>query len=165
MPNPKFESVDSLWEVAKSGSRKLTAAERRRVLIYLEEIGEAKHTVVELSKWFQVSESVIREDRKRFVSDLAKELSPEFAMQFIARHLADIEQLINIARAGLKAQDPGNLGESRYIDTLGKLLKERRETLEKIGVIRQELGAMNTAEEEWIATVSEDGACDVKRAE
>lgn len=133
--------------------------------IYLEEIGETKHSVADLSKFFQVSEFVIRDDRKKHISGLAKQLSPDYAMKFIAQHIADVNQLIGIAKAGLKSQDPGNLGESRYIDTIGKLLKERRETLEKIGVIREELGGMNAAEEEWVATVSADGAVDVKRAE
>lgn len=149
--------VDVLWEEAQAGQRKLTPTERRRVLVYLDEIGETKLSNVELAKIFKVTERVIREDRDRLLRDLGATLTPEAQVYFVARQLRDLDQLIVTGKRGLQENERGTLAERFYLETLLKLYKERRETLEGVGVIRKELGTLNIAEEHWVATVDETG--------
>lgn len=151
--------ADELWQIAQAGTRKLKAFERRRVIVYLDETGDNKQSTQELAKIFKVSETCIREDRKKLMVTLTGQLTPEHALDFIGQHIADINMLIAIGKRGLKTQNAGDLGETRYIDSIGKLIKERRETLENIGVIRKELGNMNVTEEHWVATVTDTGEC------
>lgn len=158
--------VDVLWEEAKSHARKLTAKERRRVIVYLKEIGETKLSNVELAKVFQVDEKVIAADKRRILSDLATSLTPEAQMLIVARHMDDLEELIATGRRGLHANDSGTLNERFYLETLMKLYKERRETYENVGIIRKELGTLNVAEEHWVAEADiSTGALSVRQAD
>lgn len=157
--NNKSQAVDELWEQARAGTKKLTATDRRRCLVYIDDIGDTKYSYPELARIFGVSETVVRADRKRLMSTLTGLLTPEHAIHFVSTHIAQIDQLIAIARRGLNSQNPGDLGESRYMDTLTKLLKEKRDTLMDCGVIRKELGNMSVTEERWEATVTDTGEC------
>lgn len=148
--------VDVLWEEAKAGTRKLTVQERRRVHVYLEEIGDTHMSVVELAKIFQVSENTIREDRKAILRSIGKDLTPEAQVMIVAQHMHEIDRLIVTAKNGMRQHTSGALGERWYIETIAKLLKEKRETYENVGVIRKELGTLNVAEEQWVATVDPD---------
>jgi hypothetical protein len=149
--------VDDLYEEAKAGSRKLTAFERRRVLAYLTELGEAtKMSNVVLAKLFKVTETVIRQDKHRFLIEAGKELTPEAQVRIVASHLNDLEQLIITAKKGQQANESGTINERFYVETLMKLYKERRETYENVGVIRKELGTINVDQEHWVATADTD---------
>lgn len=145
--------VDILWEEAKAGTRKITAMDRRRILVYLDEIGDTDYTNVELAKIFKVNESVIRGDHKSILQSIGEGLTPEAQVLIVAKHMSELDRLIVIAKNGLKQHDSGMMGERWYIETIAKLLKEKRETYENVGVIRKELGTINVAEETWIATV------------
>jgi hypothetical protein len=152
----KATHVDSLWEEAKAGSRKLTAPERRRVLVYLSEIGETKESNVELAKLFKVTETVIRQDKQRLLREMGKELTPQAQVMIVAAHLHDLNQLIITAKRGQLQNESGTLNERFYVETLMKLYKERRETYENVGVIRKELGTINVDQEHWVATADTD---------
>lgn len=153
-----------MYEEAKAGARRLTPSERRRVLIYLEEIGDTKRNNYDLAKLFQCHEKGIRQDKQRLLNEYARKLNPQYAMQFVGRHMKDLEDLVVVGKLGLQSQERGVLGERFYIETLLKLYKERREALENMGVIRKELGQMSVTEEHWIATVAEDGEASVHEA-
>lgn len=159
-------AVDELWEIAKAGTRKLTATERRRVLVYLDEIGEKRVNNYQLAKWFQVSETVIRQDKKRMVERYVSTLAPDQAMQFVAAHYKDLEDLIGVTKNGLDQTESGTMGERFYVETLSKLYKERLSLLQEIGVVRKELGNLNVSEEKWVATVDTNtGECGVYKDE
>lgn len=149
--------VDAIWEEAKAG-RRLSAGDRRRVMVYLEELGgpDGNQSAVQLAKIFQVSEHIIRLDRKTILRALGQELTPEAQVMIVARHMSEIDSLIVTARNGMRQHTSGALGERWYVDVLLKLYKEKRETYENIGVIRKELGTLNVAEECWVATVDPD---------
>lgn len=157
--------VDYLWEEAKAGNRKLTPTERRRVLVYLDEIGETRHSNVALAKLFHVTERILRLDKTRLLREFGATLTPAAQVEVLARHLRDMEHLIAVGQRGLQANDAGSLGERFYLETLMKLMKERRETYENTGILRKELGTLNVAEEHWVATVDVlDGALGVHSA-
>jgi hypothetical protein len=158
------DTAESLYEVARSGTRKLSAIERRRVLIYLDDIGEKGNNNYDLAKIFQVTEAVIRADKKRLINHYVMALTPDGAMQLVARHFADVEQLIAVAKRGLDANDIGSQNERFYVDTLSKLYKERFAGWQEVGVVRKELGHMNVTEETWVATVDPTtGECGVHK--
>lgn len=165
MSKTKSIPIDLLWGLAKSGQRKLTASERRRVLIYLEDVGESQqYTNHDLAKIFQVSDTVIHLDKKRILTTYADSLTPDQAMQFVARQLKDIETLITTAKKGLQKNETGTLGERFYIDTLKGLYKERFSIYQEVGIVKKELGSLNISEEKWVATVDVDtGECGVHR--
>lgn len=170
MAKSRSPLVDQLWEEAKSGSRKLTATERRRVLVYLDEVGEQNasnkpYSNVELAKLFKVGEKVIRDDKTRLLREIGKALTPEAQIMVVAAHMRDIDNLISRGQRGLAANESGTLGERFYLETLLKLLKEKRETYENVGVIRKELGTINVAEEHWVAEARVDtGTLTVRQA-
>jgi hypothetical protein len=114
--------VDDLYEEAKAGSRKLTAFERRRVLAYLTELGEAtKMSNVVLAKLFKVTETVIRQDKHRFLIEAGKELTPEAQVRIVASHLNDLEQLIITAKKGQQANESGTATTSRTSSSTASL--------------------------------------------
>jgi hypothetical protein len=158
-------TVEELFETAKSGQRKMTASERRRVLLYLDEIGEKGLTVFELARIFRVSEQQIRDDKRRIIQHYVGGLTPEFAMLFVAKHFKDTEDLISTARRGLDQNDPGSTLERFYIETLSKLYRDRWGALQEVGIVRKELANMNADEEKWVATVAPDGECGVHKDE
>lgn len=153
MATKKQPHVDVLWEEAKAGSRKLNSVDRRRVLVYIDEIGDDDFTNVELAKIFQVSEPIIRQDKRKILQSIGAALTPEAQVMIVAQHMHEIDRLIVIAKNGMRQHNSGVMGERWYIETIAKLLKEKRETYENIGVIRKELGTLNVAEETWVATV------------
>jgi hypothetical protein len=162
----KESHVDVIWEEVKAGTRKVTARERRRCLVYVDELGEI-HSNVELSKMFGVSESVIRDDKKRLLREFGATLTPEAQIELLARHLRSIDTLIGNAEAGRKACNAagaGSINERFYIETLLKLQQERRTTLENTGILRKELGTLNVQEEHWVATTDEAGIQNVHEA-
>lgn len=158
-------TVEELFEIAKAGKRKLTATERRRVLLYLDEIGEKKFTTFELARTFQVSEQQIRDDKRRIIQHYVGGLTPEFAMLFVAKHFKDTEDLISVAKRGLDENEAGTQLERFYIETLGKLYRDRWGALQEVGIVRKELANMNADEEKWVATVAPDGECGVHKDE
>jgi hypothetical protein len=161
MANP---TAEQLYETAKSGIRKLTATERRRVLIYLDEIGEKGLSNYDLARIFQVTEAIIRADKKRLLNHYVMALTPEAAMSLVARHFKDLDNLIVLARRGLDENDRGSTNERFYVETLAKLYKDRFAAWQEIGVVRKELGHMNVTEEKWVATVDPvTGDCGVHK--
>jgi hypothetical protein len=156
-------TVEDLFETAKSGQRKLTASERRRVLVYLDEIGEKGLNTFELAKIFQVSEKQVREDKRRVLSHYVGGLTPEFAMLFVAKHFKDTEDLISVTKRGLDENTAGGANERYYIDLLGKLYQSRWNALQDVGIVRKELANMNADEEKWVATVAPNGECGVHK--
>jgi hypothetical protein len=157
------ERVDQLWEVAKAQTRRITPSERRRVLIYLDEIGEKNLSNVELAKIFQVTENAIRTDKKRLLNHYVMALTPDAAMSLVARHFKDSDDLISITKRGLDSNEAGTTGERFYIETLMKLYRDRWVAWQEIGLVRKELGNMNATEEKWVATVSPNGECNVHK--
>lgn len=156
-----FEHADTLKQIADDpAGRKLSAGERRRVLVYLIELGETK-TVAELSRMFRVNEKTVRGDQRRLLKRAGEALTPDQGAFIVAQHLEDINQLIVRTRTGLGKNDPGTLGERNYIETLAKLFEQRLKVYQESGVVRKELGNLNVAQEVWTATVADDGICSV----
>lgn len=164
MSSTTLKHVDELWEDAKNGTRKLTSTERRRVLVYLQELG-VHITNVELSRTFRISERQLREDRKRVLRSLGEDLTPDAQITIVAGLVQEYDQAIGRIKRALATLNPGDRLEREYVETLMKVLHEKRSTYENIGVIRKELGTINVAEEHWIATANiETGELNVQPA-
>lgn len=156
------ETVETLLDIAKRKARKLRPGERRRCIVYLEELGES-HSTRELAEIFGVGESVIAQDRKRILKLYATELTPAHALQFVADSLRGHDDLIRRARAGLRSTVEGTLMHQKYVEQLSQLELRRIKILQEIGVVAKELGHLNVSEEVWYAKVSEDGIVSVSQ--
>jgi hypothetical protein len=157
------ERVEQLWEVAQAGTRKLSASERRRVLIYLDEVGEKKQTNYDLARIFKVSEAQIRADKQRLLGHYVRVLTPEAAISLVAGHFRELDNMIALCKRGMDACDSGTTMERFYLETMAKLLRERFTSWQEVGVVRKELGNLNVTEERWVATVSPAGECGVHK--
>jgi len=155
--------AEQLYESVQNQPRKLTARERRRVLVYLDEIGDlSQKSNYELARLFQVTEKVIRDDRKKLLATIAADLTADNAISLVAKHAADLHSLIRLAYKGLNAVDPGSIYHRNYLETLAKLEGQYFSTLQEIGIVRKELGHMAVTHEEWEATISEDAIAGVQ---
>jgi hypothetical protein len=158
-------TAEDLWEVAKSGERKLKAPERRRVLKYLDEIGEKKISVPDLARIFRVSEQQVRSDKRRVIETYVGGLTPKYAMLFVAKHFKDLDDLMSITKRGLDETESGGTNEAKFTEVMLKLLQHKWNALQEVGLVRKELADMNADEEKWVATVSEAGECGVHKDE
>lgn len=160
------DSAEQLLAIAKAKTRKLTSAERRVVLAYLEEVGDDVHgysTNYKLADLFEVDEKVIRSDKKRLLQEYAQHITPEHAMGFVAAYLRAHDELLRRTRQGLSKAVPGSLGHQNYLRLLSDLETKRMKMLQDIGAVPKELGHMQISEERWVATVSDDGVTSVNR--
>jgi hypothetical protein len=158
-------TAEHLWEIARSGQRKLKAPERRRVLRYLDEIGEKKISTIDLARAFQVSEQQVRSDKRQVIETYVGGLTPKYAMLFVAKHFKDVDDLIAVARRGLDETESGSSSEAKYLEVMLKLAEHKWDSLQEVGLVRKELADMNADEEKWVATVSEEGECGVHKEE
>lgn len=156
------DSPTGLWEAAKAGTKKLTAAERRLVLAYLEEEGQVLSNY-QLADVFQVDEKVIRKDRKELLREYTATITPEYALGFVASYLKSHDDLIRKTKIGLEKCQPGTLGHQNYVRLLSDLETKRMKLLQEIGAVPKELGHLNVSEERWVAVVSEEGVTSVQR--
>lgn len=158
----QIQHVDQLWQSLEQNPRRLTTAERRRVLVYLAELGElGQRSNYELARLMGISEKQIRNDRQRMLQSLGEKLTADNAMQLISAHQDELENLIRSAYAGLRNTDAGGLTHRNYVDSIGKLLAQKFANLQEIGIVRKELGHMAVTHEDWLATISPDAIASV----
>jgi DNA-binding CsgD family transcriptional regulator len=156
--------ASELIAVAQSKSRQLTAKERRHCLQYLQST-DAGRTNQELGDLFNVTErqirvdkANIREERARFLRDeISKDLSTvisDITFDF-ERQVADLE----------RSKSKCKLGTKPYVDhcnSIWKLRVDMIKSLQDIGYLPKNIGAMTVEKFEYKATVSQDGAINTR---
>ncbi len=140
--------------------------ERREIVLYLERSGEIEnHREDVLAKQLGCSKNALKKDRQRAWQTLAKAISSEEAMTYMADYCRHIDNLIKEGYAGLKEAVKGGTGHPHYIRLIGELVESKVNKLQSVGVIPKELGRLTTLEEEWIAAASDEGVVSVKEKE
>ena len=164
----KSVSPEDLLKVAIAKERKLTSKERRTVLAFLmdqkiDPVAKTFRSNYQLADLFGVSESMIRNDKKRILRDYSSNITPDQAMAFVTDALRAQDRLIRRAEAALMECESGGLAEREYIELLDKLEARKLKVAQDIGIVAKELGRLQVVEENWEATVSEDGITSVSQ--
>jgi hypothetical protein len=158
-------SVSELFEIANTGTRKLTPRERRRVIQFCDDHGVEDQSGkpkdfsnYELAKIFSVDEKIIRNDKKKLLKNYTSAITPEDAMSYVGEFVQGHDRLMRHAFRGLKASPEGTLSHQNYIKILSDLHKRKVGMLQEIGALPKELGHLNVSEEHWEAYIQDDGA-------
>jgi hypothetical protein len=156
--------ASELLAIANAKGRKLTSAERRHCIQFLQAT-QPDMLRVEMAHLFDVSErqisldkAWIREQKARFLRDeISKDMSlviADIAMDF-EKQVGDIEKSKRHAKFGTKA----------YVDHCTSIFRMRLEMIQAfqdIGYLPKNLGAMTVEKFEYKATVSRDGAVNTR---
>jgi hypothetical protein len=139
----------------------LTPRERREAVAYLDDHGFGDDnrdlSNYELADLFDVSEKIIREDKKRILAEYTSVISPAEALSYVGQYLRSHDGLIVRAKHGLAKSKPGTQAHQHYLRLISDLEAKRIQILQEIGAVPKELGRLNVTEERWVATVSNDG--------
>ena len=149
------------------GGEKLTAAERRHVIQFLQAT-QPELNNTDLSELFQVSTRQIRFDKELMRQERARVLKDELSKD-VALVIADIamdfeRQVNDIEKSKAKCK----LGTKQFVDhcKAGFDMRLRMvETFQNMGFIPKHLGQMAVTKFEYKATVTQDGAVSTRSVE
>lgn len=150
-------TAESLFSDAKVG-KKLSTAERRHVLSWLDFYKRGEYTTVQLGEIFQVSERAIRLDRqavrKKFASDIKKDID-------VTLIIADIEltyrYIMDQLHRGLRATRAGTEPHRKYCDSLFRMQREVAQSYQDLGVLPKNVPIQKQSYN-YIAIVNKDGS-------
>lgn len=157
-------AAPNLLMIAQSGERKLTSAERRLVVHYLQRTAPAV-TNVEMATWFKCDEKLIRNDLQAIRTAKAKFLKEELARDMslvIADIQSDFEQQVSDIE---KDKEKARPGSRAYLDHCKAIFDMRLQMIsayQGMGYLPKNLGSMTQNKFEYKAIVHKDGSLNTR---